>query len=176
MKEQFLLAAQHESGHVVKNFIDGARLSVVSICMSGEGTTITNHPLFKTLHLITWESPVMKSFVNCHLAGAACELFHENKLSTGTLPLHCYDDVSVAMHYMKSRGWKQPTGYKEVDFFRDYGGAAKYFAIAYSKEVSLFADELVKNKEMSGFECAKFLEGVFKSLPPKALPHAEHRR
>ena len=176
MKEQLRLAALHESGHVGKSFIDGAKISSVCINSDGTGEAISNHPIFKTLHLISWKNLAMVSFVSCQLAGPACELYAEGKLSTGSLPLHCYDDVETARHYMESRGWKPPSGnYTCNDFFRDYGGGAKYFAIAHSKEVSLLADELVKNKEMSGFECAKFLEGVFKSLPPKALPHAEHK-
>ena len=178
MKKQLKLAAVHEAGHAIQAVLHNSRLSSIEINEKGEGQAVWNHPLMKVLHTISHDDPVLKSFVTCLLSGISAELYFEGKLSSGQVPSHCEDDIETAWHYMKSRGWKPPTAnYSCNDYFRDFGGQAKVFALCYQREVENLAKKLVEKREMSGQECVLFLEKIWsKPWPTKARRYYEHKK
>ena len=111
------------------------------------------------------------------LSGVAAELYFKGGLSK-KLPDYLNDDIEVAMRFMRSRNWKAPTLlYTPADFFQNFGAQAKGFAIMRRPQIVKLADLLVEKREISGFECAIFLEKIWpEPLPTKALRYWEHKK
>ncbi len=179
-KDDFLSTCIHESAHFCKNWFDGSILRSVEVLPDGEGTTITNHPIMKCLHKISWRHSVVKSFVSGILVGIASERYAKGKLADNNLneyhKFHADIDLHLAKNFMKSCGWKKPSiDYDDNEFYRDFSQDAKLFSIIWRKEIKLFADELLKRRFISGYDAVRFLEKIWpKPLPEKAQPCHKH--
>ena len=179
MKEQFLLAALHESSHLICAYRAGCKLTSICIGDDGTGLTVVVHPIFKHLADIKNEGhPILKSFVDFNLSGIAAERYHTGCLSKPLTDRLHDEDIFAAMSFMENRGWQPPkSNFSCSDFFNLYSGRAKFMVIANWREISELAAVLMEKRFLSGFECAKFLEGIWQGpLPSKALPYTEHKK
>jgi len=174
ISKEFYRTAIHEAGHACASWTEGCRLVHTKINESGEGETLTTHPVHKILHTIDWKNGTLKSFLNCLLVGPAAELFSDGKMGR-EFPPHLDDDVLTAWQYVKSRGWRAPPDFTCADFFVYWGGPARLFVVSYNREIRLLANKLILQKKMSGQEVAIFLESIFKTMPLKALKHDQHK-
>lgn len=165
----------HEAGHAIRGWYSGARIS--KIWISGEdGETVMNHPIMRTLHKISWPHPLLKDFVDCMLAGISACLYEDCNIASGKKPDNSdTDDIEVAMHTLKNSGWESDIC-TEDGFYAAMSMSSKIFVISHAREIRLLASELMKKKEMSGFECVRYIESIWKGpLPEKALRYWEHK-
>lgn len=169
--------AIHEAGHCVAYYLARSRISYCEISRE-DGTTVVNHPLMRHLHKIRWPHAILKSFVDCALAGHAANLYDDCNVKSHSRPADSdSDDVAIAMSMMKTCGWIPPTtGYSEADFFRNFSSGAKILCTGNWSKVQALANELEKKKKMSGQAVARLLETKFDPLPTGVLRWWKHKK
>ena len=167
--------AVHESSHAIFHWVNSGRLISVTISRDGlNNTTLLNHPVFKVLHKISFDHAALKSWVTGLLAGVAGEMHLTNELWQ-EVPTFLEDDIRLAMQAMKSRGWIPPIGYTCNQFFKNFGYWARVFTVSRWPEIMLLADLLESKLQLSGKDCARFLEEIWpESLPAGILPWDQH--